>query len=424
MKKKSFYNNYVEVGNGILLFNALSRAYVLLKPSLFAKFDSEDLESFKQEYPKQYQALEENGIIVDENLDEVNLAYNIKVARRFKTSRYHIIVNPTLNCNLGCWYCYESHIASSAMSTDTADRVIKNFSYQYAISPYKVLLLSFFGGEPLLKTPIAIRIIEGARKFAAENGVELHLEFTTNGTLLSKELLEVIKDIPSSFQITLDGYGAVHDKVRHFKGSDKGTYSLILEKLKLLSDTLHDYILHVRVNITPETFDKLESILNDLAFLPKDKSAIRLHQVWQVSFKEEEIDMVDDFVVEAMNKGYDIAFKALDGPDGCYANNLAEAVVNYNGDVYKCTARDFSTTEREGVLNEDGSVMWNYPRIMKRLNQPLPQMCVECSLMPACSGVCSQTLMETDKPGCHLGSKFDRDRAIIRNYYVTQNRMK
>jgi len=31
-------------------------------------------------------------------------------------------------------------------------------------------------------------------------------------------------------------------------------------------------------------------------------------------------------------------------------------IVNYNGDVYKCTACDFAKTKREGKLNEDGTI--------------------------------------------------------------------
>ena len=40
----------------------------------------------------------------------------------------------------------------------------------------------------------------------------------------------------------------------------------------------------------------------------------------------------------------------------CYADRANSVIVNYNGDVYKCTACDFAKTKREGKLNEDGTI--------------------------------------------------------------------
>ena len=43
-------------------------------------------------------------------------------------------------------------------------------------------------------------------------------------------------------------------------------------------------------------------------------------------------------------------------PYRCYADRVNCIVVNYNGDLYKCTARDFIPENREGFLDREGRV--------------------------------------------------------------------
>lgn len=64
-----------------------------------------NLEMFNIEYPGIYKGLKESGFIVNQNFNE--LAY-IKFQNRkrvLEDSLYHITINPTLDCNLTCWYC-------------------------------------------------------------------------------------------------------------------------------------------------------------------------------------------------------------------------------------------------------------------------------------------------------------------------------
>ena len=42
-----------------------------------------------------------------------------------------------------------------------------------------------------------------------------------------------------------------------------------------------------------------------------------------------------------------------------------EAIINYNGNIYKCTATDFDKTERYGFLNEDGNIIGKMTNIKK-----------------------------------------------------------
>lgn len=57
---------------------------------------------------KDLNLLVQNGMIVEDNINEWENANSIYEASQ-KDNVYRLTVNPTLNCNFRCWYCYETH---------------------------------------------------------------------------------------------------------------------------------------------------------------------------------------------------------------------------------------------------------------------------------------------------------------------------
>ena len=54
-----------------------------------------------------------------------------------------------------------------------------------------------------------------------------------------------------------------------------------------------------------------------------------------------------------------------DGRTTCYANKINSEVINYDGLVYKCTARDFSEKNDVGIMLEGGIIKYKYDKIIK-----------------------------------------------------------
>lgn len=68
--------------------------------------------------------------------------------------------------------------------------------------------------------------------------------------------------------------------------------------------------------------------------------------------------------------------------------------INYNGEIFKCTARDFTDSTGEGRVDVDGSIVLN-DRYEKRLNAKFNNPpCRECRILPLCGGGCSQQALE------------------------------
>jgi uncharacterized protein len=82
--------------------------------------------------------------------------------------------------------------------------------------------------------------------------------------------------------------------------------------------------------------------------------------------------------------------------DSCYGDHKNHATINYNGEVFKCTARDFTNANHEGKLEQDGEINWN-PKYERRLNSKFKNKpCLECAILPICNGGCSQQAIEHD----------------------------
>ncbi|MEO0471851.1 MAG: SPASM domain-containing protein, partial [Bacteroidota bacterium] len=198
------------------------------------------------------------------------------------------------------------------------------------------------------------------------------------------------------FQITLDGNEEYHDQVR-FVSKTRGSYREIINNIILLAENQ----LHVtlRINYTQHNLHSIHDILDDLEHLGSDVKPyinISLHKVWQDT-GENLSTTIYTFMDRVKAEGFATTHGILGDSVrySCYADKKNQATINYNGEVFKCTARDFVSENKEGVLNEKGEIEWNEKyenRFASRLKNP---PCLECSILPICGGGCSQKAMES-----------------------------
>ena len=101
------------------------------------------------------------------------------------------------------------------MSLDTANCAVARF---LSHKP-KEATIGFYGGEPLLEFERMKEIVAFAEQLAADNGVELRFNVTTNGTLLSEEKIHYLVAHKFAVMISLDGNKESHDRYRVFKNT-------------------------------------------------------------------------------------------------------------------------------------------------------------------------------------------------------------
>ncbi len=293
--------------------------------------------------------LHAGGFTIDETTDELQVFLDKADKIEDDLTNAHIIINPTINCNFHCWYCYEKHV-SSKMTTETIERIYKLIDV--LLTESENLTISFFGGEPFIYyKDVMLPIL----KYAHSKSILLNKNFasnaTTNGYLLSSARIEELLEYNFSFaQITLDGGREKHNQTRFVKaGLD--SYDKIIHNIKLLAKA--NVSVTLRINFTKDNIDSICEIpkeLDDLTIADKEFIYTDFHGVWQE--EERLIDQSDKAISSFLESGFK-ATRALPGLY-CYGDLRNSCVVNYNGDVYKCTAVDFATAQRDGYLNEKG----------------------------------------------------------------------
>ena len=121
-----------------------------------------------------------------------------------------VVWNSTKTCNLRCRHCYmnsDSKKYSGELTTDEAKKFIDD------LADFKVPVLLFSGGEPLMREDF-FELAE----YAANKNIRPTL--STNGTLITKEIAERIKNIGVGYVgISLDGLADVNDKFRGVHGA-------------------------------------------------------------------------------------------------------------------------------------------------------------------------------------------------------------
>lgn len=89
--------------------------------------------------------------------------------------------------------------------------------------------------------------------------------------------------------------------------------------------------------------------------------------------------------------------------NSCYGNKKNELLVNFNGDVFACTPRDFKAENRLGYLTDDGTVEWDEELMTIRRSCRF-NICQDCRIAPICGGGCRTKCIEhAGHENCNLG---------------------
>lgn len=388
--KQSKYNTIVSLGKQQVLYNTITNKFVVLSDAIKEALKCETVSPLSLK-------LESNNYLVKDDVDEKQMIESLFVQRRFSSKVYQLILNTSLDCNLCCWYCYETHAKKTNMSLELVKNILLHLEIKSQADPFKILELSFFGGEPLLNYKAIKALLEGVKMLSERFDFDIHLTFVTNGTLINQKYVELLKEFKVRFQITIDGNKDTHNNTRKYKSKLLGTdsYGRIMDNLKLLNEQEAEFYFIVRVNYETDTLKSISKLMADLEFLDKRRTALSLHRVWQHKATEEDSALLIDAINYINSMGFVVStFPLATNLENCYADNYNQAIINYDGNVYKCTARDFSSEQPSGKLNSLGLIEWNAPLLLDRLALDIPQKCKDCLLLPSCTGICSQKKVE------------------------------
>ena len=342
-----------------------------------------------------------------------------------------LCLNIAHDCNLRCKYCFadegEYHGRRALMSFEVGkaalDFLVANSGDR------RNLEVDFFGGEPLMNWEVVKQIVEYGRSIEKEKNKNFRFTITTNGTLLTDEILDYVNKEMGNIVLSIDGRKEVNDFMRPRKGG-QGCYDDIVPKFLKVAESRHQLRYFVRGTFTHNNLDFSEDVkhLADLGFKqisvepvvarPEDWYALKDEDIPKLC---DEYDKLARFYLERQEEGRGFNFFHFNidlegGP--CVAKRLSGCGsgceylgVTPWGDLYPC--HQFVGNEDFIMGNVyDGITRKDIQEMFKKSNVYSRPECENCFARYYCSGGCAANaynfngdINTTYKHGCELQKK-------------------
>lgn len=304
-------------------------------------------------------------------------------------------------CNLRCSYCYTGQKFARSMSRTTAERAI-----ELALDrDPNGLVLSFFGGEPLLEFELIKHTAEYARQRldALSPSAPFRLQLNTNATLVDAEVEAFVREhLPLTAFVSLDGPEAIHDRHR-LDVRGQGSHASVRRGLEGLQRAGARVALLAVVN--PNTASSLDDVVDELLGVSADRIhlAINLRATWDdtaladlgaglaraaarwgEAFRAGKRAIVEPLVTKILSHLH----AAI--PCGSRCQLAAEElVVAPSGRIYPCgelVAQDDDT--RHVIGHVDTGLDWPKLEQLRQARGRVEAICEGCGIRERCSSAC------------------------------------
>lgn len=344
--------------------------------------------------------LYEKGFLVEIDKDEKSIRI-INNTLRKANNELLLIIHTTKKCNFRCKYCALDFYNDNLKKT--VEGGIINF-IEKNIKNFNCVCLSWFGGEPLINIDSIEIISKNVIKLCYIHKIPYKSSITTNGYLLTKNVLEkLIASRVFTYIITIDGIREIHNKFRVLENGDE-TFDRIIDNLKYIRDNIIDRRINIiiRTNFTKESFQYIEEYYNffdkefgiDKRFslfarIAGDWGGERVREIKDSLLGENEYNILLDKISQMNGK---IKFKTnceeIDSGGYCNANYINKYTIGVDGTISKC---DSSSQELSiGVLDENGNMNIDWNKYAKWFNTSKykDEKCDNCFYSIRC-GFCS-----------------------------------
>ncbi len=403
--------------------------------ALYEEFNQEEIVSKLPQYPEEeileaceeIRALKEAGQLFTEDVYRDAI---IDFKQR-KTVVKALCLHIAHDCNLACKYCFaeegEYHGDRSLMSYEVGKKAL---DFLIANSGNRVNLeVDFFGGEPLMNFQVVKDLVAYGRSQEKEHNKKFRFTLTTNGMLLTDEIMEFANKEMANVVLSVDGRKEVHDFMRPTRNG-KGSYDLIIDKFIKMAELRNQTNYYVRGTFTHYNLDFSKDVLHlaDLGFKQISAEPVVAPDTQPYAIKEEDLprlfeeyDLLAREMVERekAGKGFNFFHFMIDltgGPclykrlSGCGSGTEYLAVSPW-GDLYPC--HQFVGMEEFKLGNVDtGIEKQELVDEFKLCNVYAKDKCKNCFARFYCSGGCAANsynfhgnLLDAYDIGCELERK-------------------
>lgn len=188
--KLSNYNNYIRKEKSIYVYNLLYNSLVNISKEIYDDLKTFQLDKISSSTLKQ---LADTGIIIEDKKNELELIQYQHNRVKYDNSQCSYLIYPTLNCNLGCPYCFET-VKRKSMDEPSL-LALKTFLISQAQNTkYTFFHIRWSGGEPLLRWNYISNVNTIVSDICKETKIEFSSSLSTNATLISPQIAKEMQD--------------------------------------------------------------------------------------------------------------------------------------------------------------------------------------------------------------------------------------
>jgi len=310
----------------------------------------------------------------------------------------------TENCTFHCDYCFAAtKNASLRMSLKTAEKAIDFLINESRDS--KSVEVIFFGGEPLMEFKMMEHIADYAEYVASDRGKSVTYALTTNGSIMSEEIISFAKKYNFNYLLSIDGDANTHD--RHRRKHDRtGTWNLVTGSNFRLLKKKQGWV-GTRMTVMPDTAENLSHNVKTLFTMGINQFLIgqNMDIEWSPAQLEafvSEMHKVLDFYLDESAKGSSIRItdfeetlqqkrNKLSHIWGCDAGR-SRVAISTSGDIYPCSrfVNPYPDMVDKYCLGTIDSGIVNLSDRMDLMSNDMENRlkCAECDQRELCAGGC------------------------------------
>ncbi|WP_019909302.1 radical SAM/SPASM domain-containing protein [Paenibacillus sp. HW567] len=405
----NFFYDFPEEGK-TLAYNSRTAALALMekdKYDSYQKFQNEnDITYLDAELIKQ---LKLGGFILDRDLSEIDIMKSRLLRNRYSTRQLGLTIATTLNCNLGCIYCYEKDFRNNKkMSQEVLDKIVELVMNQ--AKGLDSLSVCWYGGEPLLDMNVIRFLSNKFMQICEENKIEYSASIITNGYRLDRSLAEELRGFKVFMaQVTIDGPKEIHDIRRPLVGGQP-TFDKILDNIKETSDVLN---ISLRINTDTTNKDELDDLLqliknSDLKekihiYLGHVKNSNDCYSKNSCMTTKSFTELSYEFDEKVHNNGFHSGFYSFPNLTGpyCTADSMNSMVLDPEGYIYNCWTEVGNVKDSYGSIVDESFEGNINLRLEYLLFEPFNNdKCSSCKILPVCMGGCPNSRVSGEDDRC------------------------
>jgi uncharacterized protein len=267
--KPSRYNHAFPYKGETLLFNGSSSALTRIPNETFeriekylfagAPFDLDDVT--ERDLLGVLGQLTAGRFFLDAATNELDILRRRTQASK-KEKAMSLTLATTMDCNLGCYYCFEEKY-KSYMDHELCDLI-----YEYVaqkIAREKGLFVTWFGGEPMLNPDAIDYLSEKLIALCRANNVNYVASMITNGTCWPETAEEIVsfaqRNKIMQVQLTFDGLPENHNKRRRYvePGAELSSFEAMARTISALVGKIR---MSFRINCDPGSVNDLFGLID------------------------------------------------------------------------------------------------------------------------------------------------------------------